>query len=77
MEGGEKVSDTPYFITIGGCENCEVFKYGTGGTSMLSCALRNCLTYGHSIENPTIGAKEYTKRRREKPSGSSAVLKAV
>lgn len=62
--------EIPYFIKIGGCNNCKVSQayltktgtfYEEGHALHAKCVHMECVQYGYSVEEPFITPKEFIR----------------
>jgi hypothetical protein len=62
--------EIPYFIKIGGCNNCRVAQayvtktgtfYEEGHALHAKCIHMGCIKYGHSVEEPFITPQEFIR----------------
>ena len=70
MTNKARVQEIPYFIKVGGCNNCKVFKsytslsgtaYGHNHALHAKCVHMGCDHYGHNILAPFITPMEYLR----------------
>ena len=70
MTDPDNVKKIPYFIQVGGCNNCKVFKsytsltgteYGPDSALHAKCVHMGCDIYNHNVMAPFITPREYLR----------------